>query len=197
MHSPQAPGALILVHGRGATAHSILELAPLVAAPDMLLRAPQAPGNSWYPQSFLAPIQSNQPYLDQSLATLESLVAELAAEGLSSDRVALLGFSQGACLTLEFVARFPRRYGAVIAFTGGLIRPLETPGTLEGTPVWLSSGDPDGHVPFARVQQSAEVLTAMGAAVELRRYPGKPHSINQEEIDAARRLVSAMTKEKV
>lgn len=189
--------ALILVHGRGGTAESMLELAALVADEHVLLRAPQAPGNTWYPQSFLAPIEANQPYLDQGLGVLESLVLELTGRGIATDRIALLGFSQGACLTLEFVARSPRRYGAVMALTGALIRPVLGPGSLDGTPVLLSSGDPDPHVPFARVQQSADVLQQMGAQVDLRRYPGKPHSINQQEVDACRHLVSAMVKEKV
>lgn len=188
----EAAAGLILVHGRGATAESILELYPLVANPQVAALAPQAPGSTWYPQSFLAPVAANQPYLDEALGRLEALVQELAAAGLDSERVVLLGFSQGACLTLEFAARQPRRYGAVIALTGGLIRPIVTPGSLAGTPVLLSSGDPDPHVPYGRIEQSAAVLREMGASVDLRRFAGKPHSINNQEIEACRQLVTAV-----
>jgi predicted esterase len=155
--------------------------------------APQAAGSTWYPHSFLAPLEANQPFLDSALRRLESMVAGLLARGIPSNRVALLGFSQGACLTLEFTARHPRRYGAVMGLTGGLIGPPGTPhdypGQLGGTPVFLGSGDPDPHVPFERVRETAAVLTRMGAVVELRRYPGMPHTINEDELDACRMLL--------
>ncbi|HEY2589717.1 MAG TPA: dienelactone hydrolase family protein, partial [Tepidisphaeraceae bacterium] len=143
--------------------------------------------------SFLAPIESNQPYLDSALRRIESIVADLLARGVGSERIFLLGFSQGACLTSEFVARHPRRYGGAIAFTGGLIGPPGTPrdyaGSLAGTPVFLGTSDPDPHVPFARVEETRDVLERMGATVELRRYPGMPHTINEDEIEAARQLI--------
>src|SRR5262249_23208092 len=119
----RAEGALVLVHGRGASARSILGLHEEFGLPRIAALAPQAAGNTWYPHSFLAPLEANQPYLDSALRRLETLVSELLGRGLRSERIALLGFSQGACLTLEFAARHPRRYGAVIGFTGGLIGP--------------------------------------------------------------------------
>jgi predicted esterase len=189
----EADAAIVLVHGRGASAESILSLHGELAVPRCAAVAPQAAGNSWYPQSFLAPLSANQPYLDSALRRLESLVQGILDAGMTSERVVLLGFSQGACLTLEYVARHARRYGAVVGFTGGLIGPPGTPrsyaGTLSGTPAFLGSGDPDPHVPFERVEETRDVVAAMGAQVELRRYPGMPHSINQQEVDAARVLI--------
>jgi len=185
--------ALVMVHGRGAAAESILSLYDELNVPLCAAFAPQAAGHSWYPQSFLAPLQTNQPYLDSALDKLESLVAEILASGMHSDRIVLLGFSQGACLTLEYGATHPRVYGGIIGFTGGLIGPPGTPrnypGTLAGTPVFLGSPDPDPHVPFERVEETRDVLRAMGAEVELRRYPGMPHSINDDEFQAARTMI--------
>ena len=185
--------ALVMVHGRGAAAESILSRYDELNVPLCAAFAPQAAGHSWYPQSFLAPLQTNQPYLDSALDKLESLVAEILASGMHSDRIVLLGFSQGACLTLEYCATHPRVYGGIIGFTGGLIGPPGTPrnypGTLAGTPVFLGSGDPDPHVPFERVEETRDVLRAMGAEVELRRYPGMPHSINDDEFQAARTIM--------
>jgi predicted esterase len=155
--------------------------------------APQAAGNTWYPHSFLVPLDANQPYLDSALGRLDSLVADLLERGISTERIVLLGFSQGACLTLEFVARHPRRYGAVIALTGGLIGPPGTQrdyaGSLAGTPVFLGTSDPDPHVPFERVKETEVTLSRMGAAVELRRYPDMPHMINDDELEACRKLL--------
>jgi predicted esterase len=188
-----AAGALVLVHGRGASAESILALADELRVEGLAALAPQAAGQSWYPHSFLAPLAANQPYLDSALRRLESIVAELFARGVPGERIALLGFSQGACLTLEFTARHPRRYGAVMGLTGGLIGPPGTPrddpGALDGTPVFLGASDPDPHVPFERVRETGTVLARMGAAVELRRYPGMPHTINEDELDACRALL--------
>ena len=192
----QADATLILLHGRGATAENILSLHDDLDLPRLAAIAPQAANCTWYPQSFLAPIEANQPYLDSALRRLESLVTGLLARGIQSERIGLLGFSQGACLAAEFVARHPRRYGAVIALTGGLIGPLgaprEYPGSLNDTPVFLGTSDPDPHVPFERVQETADVLRRMGAKVELRRYPGMPHTINQDELDAARSLLQGI-----
>jgi phospholipase/carboxylesterase len=189
----EASATLILVHGRGATAESILSLHAELGLGALAALAPQAAGNSWYPHSFLAPLEANQPFLDSALCRLEALVADLLARGVPSNRVALLGFSQGACLTLEFTARHPRRYGAVMGLTGGLIGPPGTPrdypGHLGGTPIFLGSGDPDPHVPFERVRETEAVLTRMGAMVELRRYPGMPHTINEDELNACRMLL--------
>ena len=192
----KAAASLVLVHGRGASAESILSLFDELGIEHLAALAPAAAGNSWYPHSFLAPVEANQPYLDSALARLDSIVKDLIARGVPSNRIALLGFSQGACLSLEFVARHPRRYGAVMGLTGGLIGPDGTPrnyaGSLEGTPVFLGAGDPDPHVPFKRVLESQDVLSKMGAQVELRRYAGMPHSINEDEIDACRMLLRNM-----
>ena len=189
----KAGAAIVLVHGRGASAESILSLYDELNAAKFAAIAPQAADGTWYPHSFLAPLDANQPYLDSALGRLDSLVADLLARNIPSDRIALLGFSQGACLTAEFVARHPRRYGAVMALTGGLIGPPGTPrnypGSLADTPVFLGSSDPDPHVPFERVQETQTVLSHMGAAVELRRYPGMPHTINDDELDACRELL--------
>jgi phospholipase/carboxylesterase len=189
----KAEATLILVHGRGATAESILSLHAALRLPGLAALAPQAAGGTWYPHSFLAPLEANQPYLDSALLRLQSLVAGLVSRGIPGDRIALLGFSQGACLTLEFTVRHPRRYGAVMGLTGGLIGPpgtaREYPGSLDGTPIFLGSSDPDPHVPFERVRETEAVLARMGASVELRRYPGMPHTIYEDELDACRRLL--------
>ena len=192
----QARAAVVMIHGRGASADSILSLYPLLDAPDVTALAPQAAGHTWYPQSFLAPLEANQPYLDSALGKIESVVAELIDRGIPSERIAILGFSQGACLATEFAARHPRRYGAVMGLTGGLIGPDGTPrayaGSLAGTRVFLGTSDPDPHVPFARVEETRDVLERLGATVELRRYPGMPHTINEDEIEACRALLQAM-----
>ncbi len=184
---------LLLLHGRGATAQDILSVYGALGLETVSAIAPQAADFTWYPNSFLAPLKSNQPYLDSALRRIESLVDGLIARGIQSERIALLGFSQGACLTTEFVARHPRRYGAVIGLTGGLIGPPGTPrkypGSLAGTPVFLGTSDPDPHVPFARVKETEDVLKRMGGEVELRRYPGMPHTIDRDELDAARLLI--------
>src|SRR5688572_26657920 len=188
-----ADGTIVLLHGRGGSAENMLSLYAALGDERFAALAPQAAGNSWYPQSFLAPLGANQPYLDSALRRVDSLVAALLARGVPADRVVLVGFSQGACLTSEFVARHPHRYGAVIGLTGGLVGPPGTPrdyrGSLDDTPVFLGTSDPDPHVPFERVQETADVLRRMGAKVELRRYPGMPHTINQDELDAARALL--------
>lgn len=189
----RAAGAIVLIHGRGASAADLLGLYNVLGETSLAALAPQAAGSTWYPNSFLAPVESNQPYLDSALRRIESVITDLLARGVREDRVFLLGFSQGACLTSEFMARHPRRYGGAIAFTGGLIGPPGTPrnypGSLDGTPVFLGTSDPDPHVPFARVEETRDVLQRMGAIVELRRYAGMPHTVNQDEMDAARELI--------
>lgn len=192
----QAAGALILLHGRGGSAQDILALGRALADGRLALLAPQAPGHTWYPQSFLAPRQQNEPYLSSALKQVEGALALAQNAGLDPSQVALCGFSQGACLATEFVARNPRRYAGLLAFTGGLIGPLDEPisltGDLAGTPVLLSSGDPDPHVPWKRVQQSGELLTGIGAKVTLQRYPGRPHTVLPEEIEQGKILLSAL-----
>ncbi len=190
----QAAGAVILLHGRGASAEDILGLAQAMFDPRLAYLAPQAAGSAWYPNSFMAPRASNEPWLSSALELVRSLVARIAAAGLATDRIALVGFSQGACLSTEFVASHPARFAGLIALTGGLIGPpsadLSRPGSLAGTPVFFGSGDPDPHVPWSRVEESAAVLTLMGAEVTTRRYPGRPHTVSAEEIDIASKLLS-------
>lgn len=188
-----AAATLILIHGRGAPAETMLSLFDEINVSDIAAIAPQAAHYTWYPHSFLADLNANQPYLDSALHRIDSLVKDLLSRGVTSDRIALLGFSQGACLTSEFAARYPRRYGGLMILTGGLIGPPGTPreysGSLDGTPVFLASSDPDPHVPFARVIETDEVLTRLGAKVERRRYPGMPHTIAEDEIAACRALL--------
>jgi predicted esterase len=194
-----ARGTVVMLHGRGGAAEDMIGLFKDLRLVDLAAVAPQAPGHTWYPQSFLAPLEANQPYLDEALARVESIVAELISAGVKSKQIALLGFSQGACLASEFVARHPRQYGAMMALTGGLIGPpgmkRNYSGSLAGTPVFLGSSDPDPHVPFERVIETKTVLSAMGAVVELRRYPGMPHTINQDEMEACQGLLQGMIAE--
>ena len=189
----EARGAVVLLHGRGGSAEDILSLASPLHVPGVAYLAPQAAGHTWYPGSFLAPREQNEPYLSSALAKVGSVVAEVEAAGISRDRIVVAGFSQGACLTSEFVASNPARYAGVIAFTGGLIGPLDADlhhdGDLAGTPALFLSGDPDPHVPWARVAATAAEYQRMGAVVMSRRYPGRMHTISGEEIDHARRLL--------
>ncbi len=188
-----AQAAMILVHGRGATAESILSLADLLPRADMAYLAPQAAGNTWYPYSFLAPLAHNEPYLSSALARLAALVDETVAAGIPPERLVLAGFSQGACLAAEFVARHARRYGGLLLFCGGLIGPAGTPrdyaGSLAGTPVFLGCSDVDPHIPLARVEETATVLAGLGAVVDKRIYPRLGHTINEDEIAAAAALI--------
>ena len=196
----QATGVLILLHGRGGSAEDMIGLGRALTSDRLALLAPQAPGHTWYPYSFLAPRQQNEPYLSSALKQVEAALAKAMSAGLAISRVALCGFSQGACLATEFVARHPQRYAGLLAFTGGLIGPLEEPisltGDLAGTPVLLSSGDPDPHVPWKRVQQSGELLTSIGGQVMLQRFPGRPHTILPEEIEQGKKLLSISLDQK-
>jgi phospholipase/carboxylesterase len=194
-----AKAVVVLVHGRGASAAEIQSLAEKLDVPELAYLAPDAAGHTWYPHSFMAPIAQNQPWLDSALRLLATVVGRAVAAGISRDKVALLGFSQGACLATEFVARHAGRYGALIAFTGGLIGPPGThfnfSGDLSGTPCFFGAGDPDPHVPWERVKDSASVLSTLGGDVTLRRYPGLPHTINREEIEQAKQLLSPLVTE--
>jgi phospholipase/carboxylesterase len=193
----QAQAAMILIHGRGATAESILDLAAEVDRPGFAYLAPQAAGNTWYPNSFLAPILSNEPGLSSGLAVIDGLLAHLAAAGLPPERTILLGFSQGACLTLEYVARHARRYGGVAGLSGGLIGPDGTPrnytGSLAGTPVFLGCSDVDFHIPKERVEDTAAVLRRLGGDVTMRLYPNMGHTVNADELAAVRALMAGVT----
>ncbi len=189
----EASGAVILLHGRGGSADDILTLANDLYLPQLVYLAPQAAGNSWYPNSFLAPIVQNEPWLTSALRKVETTVQMANDAGISTDRIGIVGFSQGACLTAEFAARHPQRYAGLIVFTGGLIGPPGAnsahEGDLAGTPALFTSGDPDPHVPWKRVEQSARIFAGMGAAVTSRRYANRPHTISSEEIDLARTLI--------
>lgn len=186
--------AIVALHGRGATASGILEFAATELVPPgvagVALVAPQARHSTWYPQSFLAPFAENQPWLDSALERVGALVAEVERAGVPSDRILLFGFSQGACLASEWLARNPRRLGALVAATGGRIGPPGTTfaaaGDLAGTPVHLSAGDPDAHVPWRRVEETAANFSAMGAAVTTRREPGFPHAVHPQAAAFAR-----------
>lgn len=186
--------AVILVHGRGGSAEDMLGLADELRTRDVAYLAPQAAGHTWYPYSFLAPLAQNEPGLSSALRVLGTLVDAVAAEGLSADRVALLGFSQGACLSLEFAARNARRYTGVIGLSGGVIGPPGTPrtytGSLAGTPAFLGCSDIDPHIPVERVRETADVYRSLGASVDERIYPGMGHTINRNELDAIRALLS-------
>jgi predicted esterase len=187
----------ILLHGRGASAEDILGLADQFSARDIAYVAPQAASSTWYPYSFLAPIAQNEPWLGSALRVVADLIEDLARQGIPSERLVVMGFSQGACLTLEFAARHARRYAAVVAFTGGLIGPpgtrREYTGDFAGTPVFIGSSDVDPHVPLERVQESTAVFRRMGATVDERIYPRMGHTINADELRAADALLSALS----
>lgn len=191
-----AKAAMILLHGRGATARDIIGLAGAIGRPDVAYVAPQASGNTWYPHRFLVPRAENQPHLDSAHAVVARLLAMLAGQGLPAEKVILAGFSQGACLASDHAARNPRRYGGVVAFSGGLIgdriEVADFTGSLAGTPAFVGCSDVDGHIPAERVRKTAEVLGALGAAVTLRLYPGMGHTINQDEIAAAQAMVDGV-----
>ena len=192
----RAKAAMILLHGRGATAEGMLELAEVFAQPDMAYFAPQAPGRTWYPHSFLAPLEQNEPHLSRALAQVGELVSDLDRQGFAPEKIALLGFSQGGCLALEYAARNAKRYGAVIGLSAGLIGPEGTPrtyrGSLDGTRVVLGCSDVDGHIPLARVNESARVLGALNGDVIKRIYPGMGHTINDDEIAQVRAALAGM-----
>jgi len=190
-----AYGVVILLHGRGGSAEDILSLAGALGESERRLAflAPEAVGNSWYPNSFLAERASNEPWVSSALKKVEALVELAVASGVEREKIVVGGFSQGACLATEFVATHPARYGGLIAWTGGLIGPLRSDvshvGDLGGMPTFQSGGDPDPHVPWSRVEESAKVLATMGARVTTRRYAGKAHSVSGEEVALARELI--------
>lgn len=196
----QAEGLIILLHGRGGSARDILGLQGLMDCDPkghkVAWLAPEASGRSWYPQSFLAPRQQNEPYLTSALKRVVTLIQKANEAGITNERIIIGGFSQGACLTTQFAASHPARYGGLIAFTGGLVGPLgskfEFAGDLGGTPALLLSGDPDPHVPWTRVEETAEMLRHMGAEVTLRCFPGRPHIVSPEELQLAKSLIESV-----
>ena len=192
----QAEAAMILIHGRGATAEDILSLGRELGRPDLAYLAPQAAGHAWYPYSFMAPLEKNEPGLSSGLALIGHLVARLEAEGIAPERTVLFGFSQGACLSLEYAARNARRFGAVAGLSGGLIGPPEAPrdysGSFAGTPVFLGCSDRDPHIPLQRVKETTQVLTRMGASVTERIYPAMAHTVNGDELERVRGLLAGL-----
>jgi phospholipase/carboxylesterase len=189
----EAKKAIILLHGRGASAEDILSLNDHLGIADAVLFAPQATNNSWYPYSFMAPVKDNQPALDSGLNIIKELVAEIKAAGIPQEQIYFVGFSQGACLTLEYISRNADKYGGAVAFTGGLIgkeiNMQNYKGNFKQTPVLLTTGDPDPHVPVSRVEVTAGIMQKMAANVTVKIYPGRPHTITKQEIDLAKKIV--------
>lgn len=184
---------VILLHGRNASPANILDLVPRLDRSDVTFLAPAAPGRSWYPQSFMAETNLNEPSLSASLNVVPTLVDRVTAHGVARRRIVLMGFSQGACLTAESAVRFAGRYGGIVAFTGGLIGPpgasWDFGGSFDGTPVFLGCSDADAHVPASRVAESAVVFRRMHADVIERIYPGMGHLVNDDEIAQAQRIL--------
>jgi predicted esterase len=189
----QAGGAVIMLHGRGASAEDILNLAQAMYHPRLAYLAPDAASHAWYPHTFLSPREQNEPWLSSALKKVGSIIQQANDAGIPTDRIILCGFSQGACLSSEFAATHPTRYAAVIAFTGGLIGPpdmkLDYSGDLAGTPAFLGSGDHDPYIPWERVQQTADILTQMNARVTLQCYPGRAHTVSAKEVKIANQLI--------
>jgi phospholipase/carboxylesterase len=189
----EATKALILVHGRGGSAEDILSLANYLPVNDFALFAPQATNNTWYPFSFLVEPKENEPWLSGALAVLKEVVADVQATGITTDNIYFLGFSQGACLTLEFVTRNATKYGGVVAFTGGLIGDKiydeNYTGDFAGMPVFIGTSDPDPHVPVERVHATAEILSGMHAQVTKKIYKNMGHTISQDEINLVNELI--------
>lgn len=189
----EAEKALVMVHGRGAFAEDILSLAGYFDVKDYALLAPQATNNTWYPYSFLAPPQQNEPWLSSALDILKQVEADILASGISSNNIYFLGFSQGACLMLEFITRYAQKWGGAVAFTGGLVGDKIYKENYSGDflqmPLFIGSSDPDMHVPVERVQETVTVLKNMHADVTVKIYPGMGHTISTDEIEKANTLI--------
>ena len=194
----QARGSMILIHGRGSSAADILTLTSYFGRDDLLYLAPEAPSSQWYPLPFMAPLERNEPGITNGMHAINDAFAILAQNGIGPAQTVLLGFSQGACLALEYAARHAGRYGGVAGLSGGLIGPDGTPraydGSLESTPVFLGCSDVDAHIPLRRVHETREVFERMGADVTERIYPGMPHTINEDEIAFVRRLLTDLVE---
>jgi predicted esterase len=193
----QATAAMVLLHGRGASAADIMTVGEAVQQPGFAYLAPQAAGSAWYPNPFTAPLESNEPWLSSALETVERLL-ERVEERLPASQVIVLGFSQGACLALEFAARHARRYGGVVGLSGALIgpddAPRDYPGSLAGTPVLLGCSDADPYVSAGLVRESGEILRRLGGEVDVRIYPDLGHEVNDDEIDEVREMMSALVR---
>lgn len=189
----EAGAALVMIHGRGGTAQNIVNLAESLNVQGMAIYAPQATNSSWYPYSFMAGDKMNQPALNSALDTIDQLVQQIKADGIPEEKIYFLGFSQGACLTLDCITRHAKTYGGAVAFTGGLIGEgldlSNYQGNFNGTPVLITTGNPDPHVPLTRVEESVAIIKNLGADVTLKVYPGRPHTISQQEIDLANQIV--------
>ncbi len=187
-----AKKVLIMLHGRGASAEDIISLSEFLPVDDFYITAPQATNNSWYPYGFMVPIQQNEPWLSSALELVNGCVADIKKAGITSENIFILGFSQGACLTLEYSTRYAQRWGGVLAFTGGLIGdqiyPAHYSGSFKSTPVFISNSNNDPHVPLVRSEDSKSLMEKMGANVSLQVYPGRPHTILQEELTLASKL---------
>jgi phospholipase/carboxylesterase len=188
-----ARAAMVMIHGRGAAPANILTLVPAIAVDDVAYLAPEAVGGQWYPYGFMSPIPQNEPGITSGMHAISRVLATVLDAGIPLERTFILGFSQGACLASEFVARHAVRYGGLAALSGGLIGPDDTPrdyeGSLDGMPVFMGCSDVDGHIPATRVRESAAVLKALGATVDMRLYPGMGHLVNDEEIEAVRAML--------
>ena len=182
----RARGVVLLIHGRGATAESMLPLGEVIAMPDLCYLAPQAEGHTWYPQSFMAPTAANEPYLSEALARIASILRDIVGSGTQPEKLSVIGFSQGACLASETVLRHPRPYGFIGILSGGAIGPPGAPrdyqGSLAGTRVFLGCSDHDPHIPLERVRETTAVFSRLGAEVTERIYPGSSHGVNDDEI---------------
>lgn len=192
-----ASKVMVMVHGRGGSARDLLSLAQYIDDKEFAFVAPEAAGNTWYPQSFLRPMADNEPYLSSALQVLGSLRARLQSDyNVKLPQLYWLGFSQGACLVTEFVARNAVSYGGVFALSGGLIGPDETPrnydGSFEGTPIFLGCSDIDSHIPKQRILDSSAVLERMGATVITKLYPNFPHSINEDELKIVNQIIAGL-----
>lgn len=188
-----ATAAIIALHGRGGGAQDITGLAKEIKLANAAIYAPQATNNSWYPYSFMAPVEQNEPALSSALALVDETVKQAIADGIDTKNIYFTGFSQGACLCLEYVARHAKQYGGVAAFTGGLIgEQLDIShykGDFHNTPIFIATGNPDPHVPLSRVEESVDVLKSLGADVTLKVYPGRPHTISFDELKLANELI--------
>jgi predicted esterase len=194
----RAKAGVLLLHGRGASPEDILSLSAELELPGLAFLAPRAEGGQWYPYSFLEPLERNEAGIRRGFRVMDALLATLEGSGIDAQRVFLGGFSQGACLALEYAASHARRYGGVFGLSGGLIGPDGTPrnyeGSLAGTPVFIGCSDVDPYIPKGRVEESARVMERLGASVTLRLYPGAPHSVNEEEITEMEEILrSAMS----
>lgn len=204
----RADAAVIMLHGRGATAQGILSLMDEIDLPNVAYVAPQARGLTWYPHSFLAPLDSNEPDLSSALRSVDDAFRFVEGAGMRMDQTILLGFSQGACLALEYAARHPRFYGGVVGLSGGLIGTKDRPGvrppsdkdfdysgSFDGTPIFVGCSDVDPHIPLVRVKTSVDVLKKLGADVTERIYPAMPHTINEDEIRVTRAMIAQASTE--